>query len=181
MLSGFMLINPQFELSVMMAKRNDSARSLSCNIECSLFDMIPYFICLLFLHRQFDLRCPETARSGNPSNVLINLNAQFGHTSAEAKCLAINPLRPEMLAVGANDPYVRIYDRRMLSTKSINFAANDHLSFRLVEEDSMVPHYCEVCCLLYMAHKSPAVYDGYCTYEFVDVPGKSSPAQIVKV
>ncbi len=25
------------------------------------------------------------------------------------------PLRPELLAIGANDPYVRIYDRRMLS------------------------------------------------------------------
>ena len=38
---------------------------------------------------------------------------------AEAKCLAINPVRPEMLAVGANDPYVRVFDRRMLSCSSM--------------------------------------------------------------
>lgn len=32
----------------------------------------------------------------------------------EAKCLDINQLRTEQLAVGANDPYVRLYDRRMI-------------------------------------------------------------------
>ncbi len=58
--------------------------------------------------------------SGNPKNVLVNLNAHLGR-QAEAKCLAINPLRPEQMAVGANDPYVRLYDRRMLSCKSIKF------------------------------------------------------------
>ena len=50
----------------------------------------------------------------------MNLNAHLG-PHAEAKCLAINPMRPEQLAVGANDAYVRIYDRRMLSCKSIKF------------------------------------------------------------
>lgn len=39
--------------------------------------------------------------------------------SAEAKCLAINPVRPELIAVGANDPYVRLYDRRQISCKSM--------------------------------------------------------------
>jgi WD and tetratricopeptide repeat-containing protein 1 len=34
---------------------------------------------------------------------------------AEAKCVAVNPARPEYLAVGANDPFVRVYDRRMLA------------------------------------------------------------------
>jgi len=38
---------------------------------------------------------------------------------AEAKCLAINPTRPELLAVGANDPYVRLYDRRMITTTAV--------------------------------------------------------------
>ena len=38
---------------------------------------------------------------------------------AEAKCLAVNPLRPELIAVGANDPYVRVYDRRMLTCRSM--------------------------------------------------------------
>lgn len=29
--------------------------------------------------------------------------------------------RPEMLAVGANDSYARVYDRRMLSLKPVSF------------------------------------------------------------
>ena len=69
---------------------------------------------------QFDLRCPEKSPNNCPRNVLINLNAYLG-PSAEAKCLSVNPLRPELLAVGANDPYVRIYDRRMLTCKGIKF------------------------------------------------------------
>jgi len=59
-------------------------------------------------------------KSNNPHNVLINLNAHMG-AQAEAKCLAINPVHTHQLAVGANDPYVRIYDRRMLDCKSIKF------------------------------------------------------------
>ena len=59
-------------------------------------------------------------KSNNPHNVLINLNAHMG-AQAEAKCLAINPVHTYQLAVGANDPYVRIYDRRMLDCKSIKF------------------------------------------------------------
>ena len=73
-----------------------------------------------FIYRQFDLRSPESANSEHPNNVLINLNAHLG-AHAEAKCLATNPLRPELLAVGANDPYVRLYDRRMLTCRSIQW------------------------------------------------------------
>ncbi|CAG0898801.1 unnamed protein product [Darwinula stevensoni] len=65
---------------------------------------------------QFDLRIPHHC-SNECDNVLVNLTNHLGR-SAEAKCLAINPLRPEMLAVGANDPYVRLYDRRMISPSS---------------------------------------------------------------
>ena len=61
-------------------------------------------------YRQFDLRCPEIAHSEKPQNVLVNLNAHVG-AAAELKSLSINPVRPELLAVGANDPYVRMYDR----------------------------------------------------------------------
>lgn len=35
--------------------------------------------------------------------------------NAEAKCVAVNQRRSELLAVGANDVYARIYDRRMMS------------------------------------------------------------------
>ena len=70
-------------------------------------------------YRQYDLRSPESSQS-NPRNVLVNLNAHMGEY-AEAKCLAINQLRPELFAVGANDPYVRMYDRRMLTPRSMKF------------------------------------------------------------
>ena len=73
--------------------------------------------------REFDLREPESCKSDRPTNVLINLNEHVG-SHAEVKCLSINPLRPELLAVGANDPYVRLYDRRMLHRRAIVFPAD---------------------------------------------------------
>lgn len=72
---------------------------------------------------QYDLRTPHHC-SGGCNNVLINLINHIGR-NAEAKCIAINPLRPELLAVGANDPYVRLYDRRMISPTSIKYPT-DH-------------------------------------------------------
>ena len=67
---------------------------------------------------EFDLRTPDLAHASNPKNVLINLNDHLG-LNAEVKCLAVNPLRPHLLAVGANDPFVRVFDRRMLSCTSV--------------------------------------------------------------
>jgi WD and tetratricopeptide repeat-containing protein 1 len=49
---------------------------------------------------------------------LVNLNSILGR-SAEAKCLAINARRPEQIAVGANDPYIRVFDRRKLKAQLI--------------------------------------------------------------
>ena len=74
----------------------------------------------MFFYRQFDLRDTSKSSSSHPQNVLINLNAHMGQ-HAEAKCIAINPVRPEQLAVGANDAYVRIFDRRKLQCRSIQF------------------------------------------------------------
>ena len=51
--------------------------------------------------------------------MLINLNIYVG-AMAEAKCLAINPLQPQLLAVGCNDPFVRLYDHRMLESHSLS-------------------------------------------------------------
>jgi len=63
---------------------------------------------------QWDTR--EQWREGD-ANVLINLVSHSG--KAEVKCIAVNPTQPELLAIGANDPYVRIYDRRKLSLKKM--------------------------------------------------------------
>ncbi|XP_025099110.1 WD and tetratricopeptide repeats protein 1-like [Pomacea canaliculata] len=97
---------------------------------------------------QFDLRCPEMS-SSHPSNILINLNAHMGD-HAEAKCIAVNSLRPELIAVGANDPYVRVYDRRMLACRSMKLPGDpntrfpwDHPHLEPVEgEDYSLPEGC---------------------------------------
>ncbi|XP_071955811.1 WD and tetratricopeptide repeats protein 1-like [Antedon mediterranea] len=73
--------------------------------------------------RQFDLRMQHTC-GDSCENVLINLNTYIGN-HAECKCLAINQYRPELLAVGANDPYVRLYDVRMLSPHSVRFSGDE--------------------------------------------------------
>lgn len=61
---------------------------------------------------QYDLREPHQCR-GDDKIVLINLK---NHTSrfAEVKCIATNPRRPELLAIGANDAFARLYDRRLM-------------------------------------------------------------------
>ncbi|XP_060570664.1 WD and tetratricopeptide repeats protein 1-like [Ruditapes philippinarum] len=81
---------------------------------------------------QFDLRCPELCHS-NSKNVLINLDSHVGG-QAEFKCIAINPARPELMAVGANDPYVRMYDRRMLTCQSLKMSDDGHQRFSSTEE-----------------------------------------------
>lgn len=60
---------------------------------------------------QIDLREPHTCNSDDKI-VLIDLKNHQEYV--EAKCIAINPRRPEQLAVGTNDAYARIFDRRMI-------------------------------------------------------------------
>lgn len=64
---------------------------------------------------QHDLRtshtCP-TSDSKKSRNILIDLRKYIG--KAEVKCIAISPVSSNLLSVGANDPYVRIFDRRMI-------------------------------------------------------------------
>ena len=59
--------------------------------------------------REFDIR----QSSPKCTKVLIDLTKTCGE-NAECKCIALNPMSSYMLAVGANDPYVRMYDRRMI-------------------------------------------------------------------
>nr|XP_053648382.1 WD and tetratricopeptide repeats protein 1-like isoform X2 [Cherax quadricarinatus] len=67
----------------------------------------------------YDMRAPHTCNS-QINNVLINLRCHTGRT-AECKCITVNPTRPEILAVGASDPYIRIYDRRMIKLTSLPY------------------------------------------------------------
>ncbi len=60
------------------------------------------------INRETDIRAPP-----GDAGVLVHLLAVTG-TSTQAKCLAINPVMPEYMAVGGNDPFVRMYDRRNL-------------------------------------------------------------------
>ncbi|XP_059909163.1 WD and tetratricopeptide repeats protein 1 [Gadus macrocephalus] len=58
--------------------------------------------------RQYDLR-----ESSKRSEVLIDLT-EFCGQLVEAKCLAVNPRDNNYMAVGANGPFVRLYDIRMI-------------------------------------------------------------------
>lgn len=63
---------------------------------------------------------------------------------AEAKCLAINPLQPELLAVGCNDPFVRLYDHRMLASHSFSEVkkTSSSSSSSISPEDAKLPPGC---------------------------------------
>lgn len=67
---------------------------------------------------QYDVRAPHTCKTDEPNTVLINLINHMGRY-AEAKCIAINPKKPELLAIGANDAYIRMYDRRMIKLSQV--------------------------------------------------------------
>lgn len=62
---------------------------------------------------QLDRREHHTCRSMENQVCLIYLRSEIDENT-EAKCIAVNPIRTEYIAVGANDPYARLYDRRML-------------------------------------------------------------------
>lgn len=69
----------------------------------------------LFL--QYDIRTPHICRNNN-HNVLVNLVYHMGRY-AEGKCIAVNPRKPELVAIGANDAYIRMYDRRMIKLSQV--------------------------------------------------------------
>lgn len=65
--------------------------------------------------RQFDVRENHTCvDEGKCRNVLIDLKKTCG-ANANCKCIDVNPVRHEQIAVGAYDPYIRLYDTRILS------------------------------------------------------------------
>lgn len=82
---------------------------------------------------QIDLREPHTCHA-DEKIVLIDLKNHQEYV--ETKCIAVNPRRPEQLAIGANDCFARIYDRRMItmmangrsSSSSSSDSQHDNLS-----------------------------------------------------
>lgn len=70
--------------------------------------------------RQFDLREPHSCSSVKPcANVIINLTENIGPAS-EVKCIEVHSIYPELLAVGGSDPFVRLYDRRIIKSRTKN-------------------------------------------------------------
>ncbi|KAL5236457.1 hypothetical protein ACI65C_003867 [Semiaphis heraclei] len=66
---------------------------------------------------QHDMRMSHECPHGKSKTTLVTVYGDLGK-KIEAKCLDINQLRTEQLAVGANDQYVRLYDRRMIQSLS---------------------------------------------------------------
>lgn len=73
---------------------------------------------------QYDLRTNHYCKPSRGDNyrVLVDLVNHAGR-KAEVKCLAVNQMRPELIAVGANDQYVRLYDRRMIKLGKVTETA----------------------------------------------------------
>lgn len=69
--------------------------------------------------RQYDIREPHTCEDKGCRNVLIDFKLSCGSSNGntQCKCIDVNPVRSEQIAVGALDAYVRIYDKRVLSLK----------------------------------------------------------------
>ncbi|KAL5285981.1 WDTC1 family protein [Megaselia abdita] len=67
---------------------------------------------------QFDIR--ESHSSSHNKTTIVNLSDQC-LPGGEAKCIAVNPRRSEFIAVGANDVYARLYDRRMIKPDSTDY------------------------------------------------------------
>ena len=63
--------------------------------------------------RETDIRAPP-----NEPSILVNLHAESVRV-LEAKCLSMNPVFPEYLAIGGSDAFIRMYDRRKLKCNVI--------------------------------------------------------------
>lgn len=76
---------------------------------------------------QYDVRMQHVCRT-NDQSVLVNLIYHMGH-GAEGKCIAANPRKPELIAIGANDAYVRMYDRRMIKLSQVHLFNKEESEF----------------------------------------------------
>lgn len=84
---------------------------------------------------QYDLRQPHICSPRNPRYTLIDLAMD---RKLIAKCLAVNPTRDEMLAVGSSDASVLVFDRRMIvgSRSSRDFCVATLIPGHLARDES---------------------------------------------
>ncbi|MCL4132538.1 UNVERIFIED_CONTAM: hypothetical protein GTU68_003196, partial [Idotea baltica] len=115
---------------------------------------------------QFDTRVPHTC-SSQPNNILINLKQHAGRL-AECKCVTVHPLRSELIAVGASDPYIRIYDRRMINLTSIQYPPGcssrsswDRRNYAMSQLDTSVDNLPHGCVQFYVPGHLPAKMKDY--------------------
>ncbi|KAI1308657.1 WD and tetratricopeptide repeats protein 1 [Halotydeus destructor] len=101
---------------------------------------------------QFDTRIAHSCQRPI-RNTLIDLNQHL--QTIEAKCIDVNPLRPELLAVGGNDPYVRLYDRRMIPKRKFETESNQNGTFTQEDADAdrRLP---QTCATYYVAGHLPS-------------------------
>eukprot|EP00013_Stygamoeba_regulata_P023686 CAMPEP_0177645274 /NCGR_PEP_ID=MMETSP0447-20121125/9162_1 /TAXON_ID=0 /ORGANISM="Stygamoeba regulata, Strain BSH-02190019" /LENGTH=907 /DNA_ID=CAMNT_0019147747 /DNA_START=174 /DNA_END=2898 /DNA_ORIENTATION=+ len=76
--------------------------------------------------------------SSTTTNILIRTHGgEMGH---EFKSLSLNPISPMHLAVASNDPFVRLYDRRMLSVGDSSASASRRGCFARLCPSHLVTH-----------------------------------------
>ena len=71
---------------------------------------------------QHDIRCS----SNETTKLLLNYKGCSSGNNMEAKCLALNEVKTELIAVGNSDPYARVYDRRMIKLSSYSTRRSDN-------------------------------------------------------
>lgn len=88
---------------------------------------------------QYDIREKHTCSRLTPNNLLLDLK-MTSQIKPIAKCLALDPFKDEVIAIGANDSYVRLFDRRYLNKKDIwssciKFFEPGHMATTTLDDD----------------------------------------------
>jgi WD and tetratricopeptide repeat-containing protein 1 len=96
---------------------------------------------------QFDIREPHQCRSDNPV-VLLDLN-NHSDSYVETKCIAVNPRKTYLMAVGANDVYARIYDRRMIVLNKVRSVENNRNFSHQTQNQDYKDNLVKGCCQYY--------------------------------
>lgn len=115
---------------------------------------------------QLDLREQHTCCYETTKLALVSLTNHI--SGAEVKCIATNPRRTELLAIGANDSFARLYDRRAMSVNAFRLRSfDDHVRNELLYQfkDDQFPKGCiAYFCPGHMQFSPTAAQSGAATY-----------------